>query len=105
MLMILMIFFWLMFRDKFEEKTQKLIFLKTEEHKESNSREKYHFSINAFYKINLWPIRHFPLFEIFAHLYVQPALSIPFGREIPKIYDQKSKNEDLMKNTPHRCNS
>ena len=39
------------------------------------------------------------------HLYVQPALSVPFGREISTTYDQKSKNEDLMKNTSHRCNS
>ena len=49
--------------------------VKTREHTESNSCDKYHFSINAFYKINLWPIlkkllqkvdfRHFPL-EIFA---------------------------------------
>ena len=30
--------------------------VKTKEHKESNSCDKYHFSINAFYKINLWPI-------------------------------------------------
>ena len=52
--------------------------MKTKEHKESNSCEKYHVSINAFYKINLRPILkkllqkidfcHFPLFEIFAHL-------------------------------------
>ena len=50
--------------------------VKTKEHKESNSCDKYHFSINAFYKINLWPIlkkllqkidfHHFPLFEIIA---------------------------------------
>ena len=30
--------------------------VKTKEHKESNSYDKYHYSINAFYKINLWPI-------------------------------------------------
>ena len=75
---------WLIFGDKFEQKTQKSIFssesVKTKENKESNSCEKYHFSINAFYKINLWPIskkllqklnfRHFPLFEIFAQMYL-----------------------------------
>ena len=54
--------------------------VKTKEHKESNSCNKYLFSINAFYKINLWPIlkkllqkidfHHFPLFEIIAQLYV-----------------------------------
>ena len=30
--------------------------VKTKEHKESNSCDKYHFSINAFHKVNLWPI-------------------------------------------------
>ena len=50
--------------------------VKTNEHKQSNNCEKYYLSINALYKINLWPIlknllqkidfRHFPLFEIFA---------------------------------------
>ena len=54
--------------------------VKTKEHKESNSCDKYHFSINAFYKINLWPIlkkllqkidfHHFPLFEIIAHILI-----------------------------------
>ena len=53
--------------------------VKTKEHKESNSCDKYHFSINAFYKINLWPIlkkllqkidfHHFPLFEIIALIF------------------------------------
>ena len=52
--------------------------VKTKEHKESNSCDKYYFSINAFYKINLWPILKkllqkldfccFPLFEIFAQI-------------------------------------
>ena len=30
--------------------------VKTKEHKESNSCEKYYFLIDAFYKINFWPI-------------------------------------------------
>ena len=56
--------------------------VKTKEHKESNSCDKYHFSINAFYKINLWPIlkkllqkidfHHFPLFEIIARMHCKP---------------------------------
>ena len=52
--------------------------VKTKEHKETNSCEKYYFLIDAFYKINFWPIlkklsqkidfRHFPLFEIIAQI-------------------------------------
>ena len=52
--------------------------MKTKEQKESNSCEKYYFLIDAFYKINFWPIlkklsqkidfRHFPLFEIIAQI-------------------------------------
>ena len=30
--------------------------VKTKEHKQSNSCEKYYFLIDAFYKINFWPI-------------------------------------------------
>ena len=69
-------------------KNTKIIFssesVKTKEHKESNSCEKYYFLIDAFYKINFWPIlkklsqkidfRHFPLFEIIAHKHVTPAI-------------------------------
>ena len=68
-------------------KNTKIIFssesVKTKEHKESNSCDKYYFSINAFYKINFWPILkklsqkidfgHFPLFEIIAHKQKHPA--------------------------------
>ena len=60
--------------------------VKTKEHKESKSCEKYYFLIDAFYKINFWPILkkllrkinfcHFPLFEIFAHM-----LSVSFRVE------------------------
>ena len=74
--------FWTDFCDKFEQQTQKPIFLQNQWNlkniKKSNSCENYHLSINAFYKINLWQIlkkllqkidfRHFPLFEIFAHI-------------------------------------
>ena len=52
--------------------------VKTKEHIESNSCEKYYFLIDAFYEINFWPnlkkllqkidFRPFPLFESFAHL-------------------------------------
>ena len=69
---------WLMFQGKFEQK--KIYFssesVNTKEHKENNSCQKYDFSINAFYKINFWPILkklsqnvdflHLPPFEIFA---------------------------------------
>ena len=82
--MLNMKFFWLIFRGKVEQKNTKLNFtsesVKTKEHKESNSCEKYYFLIDAFYKINVWPIlkkllqkidfHHFPLFEIFAHFYI-----------------------------------
>ena len=70
--------FWLIFRSQFEQKNTEINFssesLKTKEHKEGNSCEKYDFSLNAFYKI--WPILkklsqnvdflHLPLLEIFA---------------------------------------
>ena len=60
--------------------------VKTKEHKESNSCEKYYFLIDAFYKINFWPIlkklsqkidfRHFTLFEIFVHLTTETLLLV-----------------------------
>ena len=70
------IFFYWFFLANFSKNT-KINFssesVKIEKHKESNSCEKYYFSIYAFYKINLWPILKkllekidFPLFEIFA---------------------------------------
>ena len=70
--------------------------VKTKEHKESNSCDKYHFSINAFYKINLWPIlkkllqkidfHHFPLFEIIAQKY-QPDWRMLFGPASCSFWD------------------
>ena len=71
-------FFWPIFCGNFEKKNTKINFssesAKTKEHKESNSCEKYYFSLNAFYKT--WPILkklsqnvgflHLPLLEIFA---------------------------------------
>ena len=67
--------------------------VKTKEHKESNSCEKYYFLIDAFYKINFWPIlkklpqkidfRHFPLFEIIAQFgsILDYTASWPFFRK------------------------
>ena len=83
-LMLKMKFFWLIFRGKFEQKTQKSIFsqesVKTKEHKESNGCEKYYCWRYALYKINFWTIlkkllqkndfRRFPLFEIFAQIVI-----------------------------------
>ena len=59
--------------------------MKTKEHKESNGCEKYYCWRYALYKINFWTIlkkllqkndfRRFPLFEIFAHIYISPRNS------------------------------
>ena len=56
----------------------------------------------SYCKKKIFVVFHFLKF-LPIYVYAQPALSVTFGREIS--YDQKSKNEDLMKNTIHRCNS
>ena len=87
--------------------------VKTKEHKESNSCDKYHFSINAFYKINLRPIlkkllqkidvRHFPLFEIFAHLQFLRCFfcNSSFWATILLKQGSTSEGRDLALKTPY----
>ena len=85
--------------------------VKTKEHKESNSCEKYYFLIDAFYKINFWPIlkklsqkidfRHFPLFEIIAHLLmyiVQFTCDICCGQS-----EEAWKKRPINSLTPLKC--
>ena len=75
--------------------------VKTKEHKESNSCDKYHFSINAFYKINLWPIlkkllqkidfHHFPLFEIIALIFCIVAQDLKEHQQFfPHIHEKNT---------------
>ena len=75
-------------------------------------KPKFNFLIHFEAQIKL-PAYHFP--QLFSRAYLKiphflvlhliPALSVPFYKEIPTTYDQKSRNEDLMKNTTHRCNT
>ena len=75
--------------------------VKTKEHKESNSCEKYYFLIDAFYKINFWPIlkklsqkidfRHFPLFEIIALL----QISLFWWQLFPRAYQHLVGQPDI----------
>ena len=98
-------FFWPIFLWQFWAKNTKINFssesVKTKEHKESNSCDKYHFSINAFYKINLWPIlkkllqkidfHHFPLFEIIALIFCIVAQDLKEHQQFfPHIHEKNT---------------